>query len=221
MTRQEVMDRLRALGTESGRKVNAKLGAQADQFGVKMGDLRAIAKEIKSDPDLAEELWASGNLEAMMIAILIIKPNSLSTEELDRMTSQIPSPQVADWFSTNIAKNHPLKESRREAWMSSEHVMTRRLGWSLTTERVAKSPEGLDLSALLDRLETEMGAAPRDAQWTMNFCLIEIGVNSPEHRDRAIRIGEKIGAFRDYPTSKGCTTPYAPICIPELVKRQV
>ena len=39
--------------------------------------------------------------------------------------------------------------------------MAARAGWSLTAERVVKSPEGLDLPALLDRIESEMGnAAP-------------------------------------------------------------
>ncbi|HXG55711.1 MAG TPA: hypothetical protein VNJ03_10070 [Vicinamibacterales bacterium] len=34
-------------------------------------------------------------------------------------------------------------------------------GWQLTAGRVAKSPEGLDLAALLDRIEKEMAAGTR------------------------------------------------------------
>jgi 3-methyladenine DNA glycosylase AlkD len=98
--------------------------------------------------------------------------------------------------------------------------MTARMGWSLTAERIVKDPEGLDLSALLDRLDWEMPQAPRDVQWTMNYCLAEIGIHFPEHRDRAVAMGERIGAFRDYPTSKGCTSPFAPIWIAEMVRRQ-
>jgi hypothetical protein len=81
--------------------------------------------------------------------------------------------------------------------------MTTRMGWSLTTERVLKDPEGLDFTAILDRLEAEMPGAPTVSQWTMNFCLGEIGINFPEHRARVLALGEKIGAFRDYPTPKG------------------
>ena len=54
----------------------------------------------------------------------------------------------------------------------------------------------------------------------MNYCLAEIGINFPVHHDRAIAIGEKLGAFRDSPTSKGCTSPFAPIWIRELVGTQ-
>jgi len=62
------------------------------------------------------------------------------------------------------------------------------------------------------------GAAP-EVQWTMNFCLAGIGIHFPEHRERAIAIGEKLGLYRDYPVSKGCTSPFAPIWIEEMVSR--
>ena len=92
--------------------------------------------------------------------------------------------------------------------------------WSLTAERVVKSPEALDLSALLDRIESEMGNAAPEVQWTMNCCLAEIGIHFPDHRERALAIGEALGIYRDYPASKGCTSPFAPIWINEMVSRQ-
>ena len=76
------------------------------------------------------------------------------------------------------------------------------------------------LVQLLDRIEREMGSAPRNAQWTMNYCLAEIGIRFPKLRKRAITIGETLGIYRDYPVSKGCTSPFAPIWINEIVRRQ-
>jgi len=54
----------------------------------------------------------------------------------------------------------------------------------------------------------------------MNSALDQIGIQFPELRDRAIAIGEKLGIYRDYPVSKGCTSPFAPIWIEEMVRRQ-
>jgi 3-methyladenine DNA glycosylase AlkD len=54
----------------------------------------------------------------------------------------------------------------------------------------------------------------------MNFCLAGIGIHFPKHRKRAIAIGEKLGIYRDYPVSKGCTYPFAPIWLNEMVRRQ-
>ena len=82
-----------------------------------------------------------------------------------------------------------------------------------------KSPEGLDLSAFLDRIEPEMADARPEVRWTMNMCLAEIGIHFPQHRKRAVAIGEKLGIYRDYPVSKGCTSPFAPIWINEMVRK--
>ncbi|MCW3052972.1 MAG: hypothetical protein JWN14_2142, partial [Chthonomonadales bacterium] len=129
-------------------------------------------------------------------------------------------PQLADWLNSYVVKAHPQKEQFRRKWMDSDQVMPARAGWSLTAERIVKNPEGLDLSALLDRIENEMGSAPTVVQWTMNYCLAEIGIHFADHRERALTIGNKLGVFRDYPTSKGCTSPFAPIWIAEMVSRQ-
>ena len=220
MTHHEAMRELEALGTEKMRKINARNGAGSNQFGVKSGDLRALAKRIKMDPDLASSLWDTGNLDAMLLATLLMDPKKLSADELERLVRSVTCSQLADWLMTNVVKLHPQKEELRQKWMDSSHMMAARAGWSLTTERVIKNPEGLDLTQLLDRIEGEMGDSPELKQWTMNYCLAEIGINFPQHRKRAIAIGEKLGVFRDYPTSKGCTSPFAPIWITELVRRK-
>jgi 3-methyladenine DNA glycosylase AlkD len=64
-----------------------------------------------------------------------------------------------------------------------------------------------------------MGTAAPPVQWTMNSCLAAIGIHCPEQRARAIAIGEALGVYRDYPVSKGCTSPFAPIWIGEMVRR--
>jgi len=104
--------------------------------------------------------------------------------------------------------------------MHSSDVMHARAAWSLTSGCVARTPEVLDLPELLDRIEKEMPNAAPEEQWTMNTTLAQIGIKFPEYRDRAIGIGEKLGIYRDYPTSKGCTSPFAPIWINEMVRRQ-
>lgn len=220
MTVEEVMKELAELGDEKMRQFHAGRGAEGHLFGVKMGDLRTLAKKIKVNPELASALWQTGCVEARLLSVLLMKPKSLSADELEQMVCSVTYYQLADWLTSYVVKLHPEKEALRQKWMTADDVMAARAGWSLTTERVVKSPDGLDLSGLLDRIEAEMGAAPEQSKWTMNFCLAEIGINFPEHRARAIAIGEKIGAFRDFPTSKGCTSPYAPIWINEIVGRK-
>jgi 3-methyladenine DNA glycosylase AlkD len=220
MNLKETLTQLEALGDEKVRAHNIKYGAGSNQFGVKMGDIRNLAKKIKTDHQLALELWNTGNVDARFLATLVMKPKNLSKEDLDKMVRSEKFVHVADWFYSNVIKLHPDSESLRIGWMNSEDVMCARAGWNLTSGRVVRKPEGLDLPALISRIESEMADAAPEVQWTMNSTLAQIGINFPEHRKRSIAIGEKLGIYRDFPVSKGCTSPFAPIWINEMVRRQ-
>lgn len=221
MTAKEILKQLQALGDDARRKHNAKAGAGDNQFGVKMGDIRKIAKKLKTHHALALELWKTGNIEARMVAILVMQPETLSADELDTMVRSLTFAYVADWLHSYVIKVHPDKETLREKWMADDDTWAARAGWALTAGRVVKKPKGIDIKALLDRIESDMGSAAPEVQWTMNTCLAEIGIHHAKHRKRAIAIGEALGVFRDYPVSKGCTSPFAPIWIGEMVKRQM
>jgi len=214
------LTQLKALGDEKMRAQNIRHGAGENQFGVRRGEVRKLAKRIKTNHELALDLWETENIDARFLSVLLMKPKALSTDEMDTLVRSLTFVEVADWLISYIVKKHPEKEALRQGWMTAEDPMAARAGWSLTAERIVKSPEGLDLEALLDRIESEMGTAPSEVQWTMNYCLAETGIHFPEHRERALAIGEALGIYRDYPTSKGCTSPFAPIWINEMVRRQ-
>jgi 3-methyladenine DNA glycosylase AlkD len=220
MNVKEALAQLKKLGNEAVRKRNARDGAGKDQYGVQLGDIRKLATKIKGDHELGLALWKTENVDARLLAILLITPKKLSSTEIDRMVRSATFPWLADWLNAYVVKKHPDKEALRQKWMSAKDPMAARAGWNLTAERVVRNPEGLDLSALLDRIESEMGAAHTKAQWTMNSCLAQIGIQSPAPRKRALAIGESLGIYRDYPVSKGCTSPFAPIWIKEMVRRQ-
>lgn len=220
MTKNEILKQLERLGDEKIKVQNKKWGADDKQFGNKLGDVRKIAAKIKINHELALELWNSGYLEAMQLALLIIDVKKLNADDIDKMVKFNKYPRVADWFYSYIIKNFPDKDKLREKWMKSKDKMCLRMGWSLTSGKVARDSADLDISGLLDRIEKQLGKASPEEQWTMNSTLAQIGISHPKFRKRAIEIGEKLGVYRDYPVSKGCTSPFAPIWINEMVKRQ-
>src|SRR5690606_13056143 len=69
---------LEALGNDKVRALNIRNGAGENQFGVRLGDIRKLAARIKSDDQLALGLWATGNLDARLLAILLLEPDTLS-----------------------------------------------------------------------------------------------------------------------------------------------
>ncbi len=220
MTLNETLKQLKSLGNEKTRAHNTRYGAGDNQFGVKHGDIRVLAKKIGANQELALSLWETGNADAQLLATLLIKPKNLSAKDVDRLVRSITFAHVADWLISYVVKQHPDKETLRQEWMKTDQRWPARAGWSLTAARVVRSPDGLDVSALLDRIESEMADAHPDVQWTMNSTLAEIGIHFPKLRKRAIAIGEKLGIYRDYPVSKGCTSPFAPIWINAMVSRQ-
>ncbi|WP_026268362.1 DNA alkylation repair protein [Micromonospora sp. CNB394] len=208
---------LAALDDPKIRAVNERHG---DDHGVNLGRLRVIAKRLKTQQELARELWATGDSAARLLALLICRPKAYGRDELDAMLREARTPKVHDWLVNYVVKKSPHAEPLRLAWSTDPDPVVASAGWALTVDRVARNPDGLDLAGLLDVIEAEMATAPDRLQWAMNHCLAQIGIEHAAYRDRAIGIGERLGVLKDYPTPPGCTSPYAPVWINEIVRRQ-
>ncbi|WP_432940749.1 DNA alkylation repair protein [Kribbella sp. CA-253562] len=213
----ELMAELAALEDPKARAVNERHG---DDHGVNLSKLRAIAKRLKTQHDLARDLWNTGDTAARLLALLICRPKNFERDELDTMLREARAPKVHDWLVNYVVKKSPYAEDLRLTWSADPDPVVASAGWALTTERVTKNPDGLDLSGLLDTIEAEMKTAPDRLQWAMNHTLAQIGIDHPDHRARALAIGERLEVLKDYPTPPGCTSPYAPAWITEIVRRQ-
>ena len=213
----ELMAELAALENPKMRAVNEKHG---DDHGVNLSKLRAIAKRLKTQQDLARVLWATDDTPARLLALLICRPKEFERDELDAMLRQSRAPKVHDWLVGYVVKKSPHAEELRTAWTADPDAAVASAGWALTSERVVKTPQGLDLPGLLDTIEAQMKNAPDRLQWAMNTCLAQIGIQHPGHRARAIDIGERLEVLKDYPTPPNCTSPFAPAWIGEMVRRQ-
>jgi len=216
-TVSEVMAELADLEDPRMREVNERHG---DDHGVNLGKLRAIAKRLKTQQELALRLWETDDTAARLLALLICRPKAFERDELDAMLREARAPKVHDWLVNYVVKKSPHSEELRLAWLADPDPAVASAGWALTVERVAKKPEALDLAGLLDVIEAELKNAPDRLQWAMNHCLAQIGIEHAEHRARAIDIGERLEVLKDYPTSPGCTSPFAPVWITEMVGRQ-
>ena len=213
----EVMGELDALADPRMREVNERHG---DDHGVNLGRLRELAKRLKTQPELASALWSTDDTAARLLALLVCRPKLYKTNELDSMLREARAPKVQDWLVNYVVKKNPHTEELRLRWLSDSDPVVASAGWELTAARVVKDPDGLDLPALLEIIESEMKDAPDRLQWAMNHCLAEIGIQHPVLRPRAIDIGERLEVLKDYPTPPNCTSPFAPIWIAEMVRRQ-
>lgn len=217
MTVSEALAELAALEDPKVRAVNERHG---DAHGVNLSKMRALAKRIGMSTSFARELWAGDDVAGQLLGLLIAKPRELSAGDIDGMLRTTRSAKAHDWLVNYIAKKSPLVEDLRLRWFDDADADARAAAWSLTSVRVAKSPDGLDLDRLLDRIERELRDAPPREQWAMNETLAYIGIHHPALRERAVAIGERLQVLADYPTQPNCTSPFAPAWIAEMVRRQ-
>lgn len=217
-TADEVLAELASLEDPKIKAVNERHG---DDHAVNLGKLRAVAKKLKTQQDLARDLWATGDTAARLVALLICRPKAFERDELDSMVREARVPKVHDWLVNYVVKKSPHCEDLRIAWFADPDPVVASAGWALTSERVIKDPDTLDLPGLLDVIEAQMKEAPDRLQWAMNQCLATIGIEHSAYRARALEIGERLEVLKDYPTPPNCTSPFAPSWINEMVSRQV
>jgi 3-methyladenine DNA glycosylase AlkD len=191
-----------------------------DEHSVNLTKLRAVAKRVKTNQPLALELWETENTNARLLALLVCKPKEFTQEQLDTMLRDARTPKVQDWLVNYVVKKSNHKENLREVWFADADPVVASAGWALTTERVIKSPDGIDLVGLLDLIESDMKDAQSRLQWAMNETLANIGIYHEDLRARALDIGERLEVLKDYPTPPNCTSPFAPIWINAIVARR-
>jgi len=84
MNAEMVMQELEKLGKERTKKMYMSNGAHEPVFGVATGAMKPIAKKIKIDQALADELYATGNYDAMYFAGIIADPKTMTAADFDR-----------------------------------------------------------------------------------------------------------------------------------------
>lgn len=189
----------------------------AELDGAKMGDIKKRARAIKRDHDLAMQLWATGAYHARLLATLILDKKLLTQELIDSLTADMQEHETAErgrlseWFMANQLMKSKKTTALLESWEQSPSPVQRRLFWyhQARLRWTGQTPPP-NTEALLEKLERDMATAHPDVQWTMNFCAAWIGVHSPEHRERCVKLGERLGLYKEERAVKGCTPNYLP-----------
>lgn len=189
-------------------------------------EIRAIAKEQGKNPELAAHLWKHGGFGSRMLSLLILDLKAVDVPYLERMISDLESAddakeqsQLLDWLIANvIMKKAPLKNEAAK-WRDDPSTLRQRVFWSVQARSVRAENHELN-EQLLAHIERELPAAGEKVQWNMNWCAAQIGIADERLRGRCIALGERLGLYRDYPVSKGCTSPYLPIWIGSVVGKK-
>jgi len=190
----------------------------------KMGDLKACAKAIKQDHELASELWLTGDLYPRLLATLIFDKKQLSQTEIESLVSDLghhsltTRNQISEWLLANqLMKSKPLT-ALITTWQEHPNDTLRRLFWyhQARLRWTGQTPPD-NSGQLLDVLESQMADEVPEVQWAMNFCAGQIGIFEPRYRDRCINLGQTTGLYKDEVVARNCTPSY----LPEFIRIEV
>ena len=160
MTVKEIMAELEAKGNVAVKNIFLKHGIKEPFFGVKIEYLKVIQKKVKKDYQLAKDLYATGNADAMYLAGLIADEDKMTKKDLSLWVKQAVSTNISEYTVPWIAAESHYGYELALEWIDSktEHVAI--AGWATLSSVISIKPDNeLDISALkklIARVEKEI-----------------------------------------------------------------
>jgi 3-methyladenine DNA glycosylase AlkD len=213
MKLKEIMSELERLGSAQQRKTYGVHGAKGQFFGVKIGDLKVVARKIKGDQALAMELYDTGNLDAMYLAGLVADGGKMTRSQLDGWAKAATWGMHSEYTVPWVAAESPHCRELALAWMDSKQELVARSGWNAYAGLVAMTPDDkLDLAeieALLGRVEKQIHKAPNCVRYCMNNFLIAVGGYVKPLSAKARAAAKRIGPVEVDMGGTSCKVPAA------------
>lgn len=223
MTVKEVMAELKRLGDPQIKNILQKHGMREPLFGVRVGDMKPIQKKIKKDYQLAKDLYATGNGDAMYLAGLIADDEKMSVGDLQTWVRQALSQTICEYTVAWVAAGSPHGYRLALEWIDAkeEHIVAS--GWATLASIVALKPDDQlevpRLRSLLDRVASTIHSAPNRVRYTMNGFVVAVGAYvTPLHED-AVASAKKIGVVTVQTDGSACTVPDATESIAKIEAR--
>lgn len=214
MSAVEIIEELRSLGRESIKKVLINHGVREPLFGVKVEELKKIQKRIKKDYQLALDLYATGNYDAMYLAGLIADDARMTREDLQRWVEGATSHAISGFTVAWVASGSPHGRELALEWIDSSRETTAAAGWSTLGSLVATRDDSeLDLeelTGLIQRVRTTIHDQPNRVRSAMNSFLIAAGIYVPALTELVEQTAGEIGPVSVDMGDTACKVPYAP-----------
>ena len=218
MNLNSALRELKRRGTAQNRKVYRRHGVGENMYGVSFADLRLLARQIKTDPNLADQLWATGNHDAQILATLIADPAQFDAKVLDTWSKDLSNYVITDQFAGLVARTS-YWQKKAEKWHKARGEWIGRAGWNLIGQLALHEPTLPDsyFGPYLIEIETGIHQQKNRVREAMNNALIAIGVRNAALQERALGVAHAIGPVEIDHGETNCKTPSAA----EYIRRTV
>ena len=218
----EVLKELKKKSSEQTRKTLCRHGAPENTFGVKVGDLKVIAKKIKGQQDLACDLYDTGISDAMYLAGLVADGSMMTKKQLEAWVKSATWPWISEYTVPWVTSESKHGRDLALKWMKSRKESVAAAGWCTYTGIVTITPDAeldlVEIRELLDRVVREIGEAPNRVKYTMNGFVISVGGYVKPLLRQAKSAAKKIGKVEVDVGDTSCKVPLATEYIEKMEK---
>ena len=209
MNLEEVMQELEALGKERTKKIYMSNGAHEPLFGVATGAMKPIARKIKKDQALAEQLYATGNYDAMYFAGVIADPKAMTEADFDRWIEDAYFYMISDFIVAVTLSETDIAQQVADRWIASGEELKMSAGWSCYCWLLGNRPDAEfsedKLRGMLENVQAMIHQSPERTQYSMSNFVYTVAVSYVPLHDKAVETAKAIGPVevqKDKPKSK-------------------
>jgi 3-methyladenine DNA glycosylase AlkD len=212
-TLTEVMDKLAGMGTEQTKLTFLRHGAMEPLFGVRIGDLKKLVKDVKKDQSLARALYETENSDAMYLAGLTVDPKTMDKATLQAWADAAYWYSIAEYTVAGVAAECPYALELAREWIRSAEEMVASCGWSTYANYISLTPDDrLDLEEirrLLHQVEETIHEERNRVRYTMNTFVIMVGASVISLHEEAVSVAQRIGKVHVNMGQTACKVPLA------------
>lgn len=194
---ETVMQELEALSNERLKKMYIGNGAQEPLFGVATGKMKPIAKKIKINQPLAEQLYATRNYDAMYFAGIIADPMAMTEADFDRWMDGAYFYMLSDYVVAVTLAEADIAQVISDKWIASGEELRMSAGWSCYCWLLGNRPDSefstSKLASMLDQVEKTIHDSPDRTKSSMNNFIYTVAISYLPLHEKAIETAKSIG----------------------------
>jgi 3-methyladenine DNA glycosylase AlkD len=220
-TLADVMAELEAGGSAQTRKTYGRHGVTEPMFGVSYALLGKLKKKIKRDHALAQALWATGNHDARILALMIADPKAATSALLDQWIADSNNYGLTDAIAGYAAET-PLARDKILQWTQADGEWIEAAGWNILGQLARNDTTLPDdfFTPYLQHIEAHIHTAKNRVRYNMNNAVISIGIRNAGLQAQAIESAGRIGLVEVDHGLTNCQTPDAIAYIEKTLARK-
>jgi 3-methyladenine DNA glycosylase AlkD len=195
-----VLAHLRKLARPGGRDGMARFGINPDRaLGVRIPDLRRLARKIGTDHRLALGLWRTGVHEARILAGMIDDPSRVTERQMERWVADFDSWDVCDQVCGNLFDRTPFAFRKAVEWAGRDQEFVKRAAFALIAWAAVHDRDSNDQAFLrfLPVIEREAHDPRNFVKKATNWALRQIGKRNRRLNGAAVQVARRLSGRDD------------------------